>query len=267
MSDHHIDPHKVTKPIQLLAAWLVGLIVTNAIFLASAINLDKDGWKSGALVAAAIINVPVFLFALFILQTRFRAELQEDTYYSEYLSKKSATVVRVDKNAAQDTRLDALERQLLRLTTHFQIPSAVSPDSERKDYIDWSNWPIALNSLHPRFTEIREALRAAKIPLASIFDGHGELPKEWIVALSYHLPILHKAKLLEVILPFGFDGISFWEPVREAEENEDVYIGSYGNNAYARVTPELLDLVRTNIEPVDLEYYYDRHKRQGSAST
>ena len=75
MTDHHhIEPHKVTKPMQLLAAWLVGLIITNAIFLASAINFDKDSWERGALVVSAIVNVPIFLYALFILQTRFRAE-------------------------------------------------------------------------------------------------------------------------------------------------------------------------------------------------
>jgi hypothetical protein len=124
VTDHHIEPHKVTKPMQLLAAWLVGLIITNTLFLTSAIHFEKDSWESGALVVAAIINVPIFLFALFILQTRFRAELQEDSFYSEYLSKKKAAVIRVDSNSALDTRIDEIERQLVRLTPLPQPPSA-----------------------------------------------------------------------------------------------------------------------------------------------
>ena len=33
------------------------------------------------------MNVPLFLYLLFKLQTKFRAELQEDSYYSKYLDK------------------------------------------------------------------------------------------------------------------------------------------------------------------------------------
>lgn len=88
MKEQRIEPHKVTKPIQLLAAWMVGLVVTNSSFLIAAVQMADESWERGCLVIAAVANVPVFLFALFLLQTRFRAELQEDTYYSEYLSKK-----------------------------------------------------------------------------------------------------------------------------------------------------------------------------------
>jgi hypothetical protein len=245
--------------MQLLAAWLVGLIVTNAIFLGSAISLDKDSWERGALVISAIVNVPVFLFALFVLQTRFRAELQEDTFYSEYLSKKTATVVRIDKNASQDTKIDEIERQLVRLTTSLPLQTTANAN-ENTSQVDWSNWPIALNHLHPNFKAIREALKSAKIPLTSIFGGSDGPPIKWIVALSYQMPVLHKAQLLETVLPFGFDGIHLWDPQRDAEENEDAYIGSYGVSTYAQVSPELIDLVKTNIDAVDLDYYVKNHQ-------
>ncbi len=261
MTDKQIQPHRVTKPIQLLAAWLVGLIVTNTIFLAAATNLEIDSWERGALVVSSIVNVPLFLLALFVLQTRFRAELQEDTFYSEYLSKKTAAVVRIDKNASQDARIDILERQLSRLTESRTGSAPLGPDVNHSQ-IDWAEWPVALNILHPQFQAIRETLRAANIPLADIFGNkpNSVPPEKWIIALSHHLPFTHKARLLEVLLPYGFDGIQFWEPQREVEENEDVYIGSYGVGTYARVTPELLDLVRKKIDAIDLTHYYNKHK-------
>jgi hypothetical protein len=30
------------------------------------------------------VNVPVFIGALFLLQTKFRAQIQEDSYYAQY---------------------------------------------------------------------------------------------------------------------------------------------------------------------------------------
>ncbi|MDZ5635010.1 hypothetical protein [Janthinobacterium sp. GMG1] len=87
MTEHKISPDKVTKPIQLLAAWLVGLIVVNGSFLVAAQQISKPEWASAVLVVAAIANVPIFLFALFLLQTKFRPQMQEDSYYSQYLER------------------------------------------------------------------------------------------------------------------------------------------------------------------------------------
>lgn len=85
MTDPHITPEKVTKPIQLLAAWLVGLVVVNASFLAGAQQISNPSWASGLLVIATVVNVPVFIGALFLLQTKFRPQMQEDSYYAQYL--------------------------------------------------------------------------------------------------------------------------------------------------------------------------------------
>ena len=85
MSNHSISPERVTKPIQLLAAWLVGLFVTNGSFLLAAQHIDRPAWGSAMLLIAAVVNVPLFIGALFLLQTRFRPQMQEDSYYSRYL--------------------------------------------------------------------------------------------------------------------------------------------------------------------------------------
>mgnify|MGYP000928856110 CR=1 FL=1 len=264
MADQKIEPHKVTKPIQLLAAWLVGLVLTNTTFLVAAVQIGEGGWERGALIISAIVNVPLFLLALFLLQTRFRAELQEDTYYSEYLSKKTTAVVRVDKNSVQDAKIESLERDLARLTTHANnqlLTNTTDKSSISTETPDWSNWPVALNQLHPRFREIREELRAANIPLASIFGDIDEgPPSNWIISLSHQLPVTNIVHLLRSILPFGFDGIQFWNPQLEAHEFEDVYIGSYGNSSYANITDELTKLLETRVEAVDIKHYYEQHK-------
>jgi hypothetical protein len=88
MSSDNLKPEKITKPIQLLAAWLLGLIIINASFLTAASQIVNPEWASGTLVIATISNVPIFLISLFLLQTKFRPEMQEDTFYSKYLERK-----------------------------------------------------------------------------------------------------------------------------------------------------------------------------------
>lgn len=80
-----IVAEKVTKPIQLLAAWLAGLVLVNGTFLAAAKVISQPYWLPAVLVIAAVVNVFVFLACMFILQTKFRAQLQEDSYYSQFL--------------------------------------------------------------------------------------------------------------------------------------------------------------------------------------
>lgn len=58
------------KPIRLLAAWLVGLLTIDGIFLMAATSMDLHSWQSGALTVAAILNVPMFLAAYFQLHIR-----------------------------------------------------------------------------------------------------------------------------------------------------------------------------------------------------
>ncbi len=259
MNELKIEPQKVTKPIQLLAAWLVGLVLTNSTFLLSATQMAEGSWQKGALVISAIVNVPIFLIALFVLQTRFRAELQEDTYYSEYLSKKTSAAIRIDTDASQDAKLHDLEKRVANLTE--QASSVREPS--KSDAIDWFNWPVALNQKHPRFMEIRSALREAGIPLATIFGNQENIPKKWIVSLSYQLPFSHTVKILQTVLAYGFDGIQFWTPQQKAGEDEDVYIGSYGDGSYAQITDQLFALLKTEIEPVDLRFYYTQHMKPG----
>jgi hypothetical protein len=100
MPEQRINPEKVTKPIQLLAAWLVGLILVNASFLLGAQQITKPDWASSLLVIAAVLNVPVFIVALFLLQTKFRPQMQEDSYYAQYLQQERYQTVATQSNAS-----------------------------------------------------------------------------------------------------------------------------------------------------------------------
>jgi heme/copper-type cytochrome/quinol oxidase subunit 2 len=87
MKGSNIKPHYVTRPIQLLAAWLVGLVLINSSFLTAASIIKIPEWVPGVLVLSAVINVPLFLILIFFLQTKYRRELQEDTYYAQHMEK------------------------------------------------------------------------------------------------------------------------------------------------------------------------------------
>lgn len=160
-SKNRIDPSKINKPIQLLGAWLVGLILVNGSFLTTAISLDEPIWGRGLLVVASVINVPVFLFAIFLLQTKFRPEMQEDSYYHDYLLSKSG-----------DPK------------SKLKIPQAVTSkkEGEAKDIaekleIDWSSYQVLINPNLADHIRIKNNLAKLDIPLSGEFAQ--SLAAEW----------------------------------------------------------------------------------------
>ncbi len=87
MAEHKIEPDKIKSPIQLLAAWFVALVLVDGAFLTAAGVVASPTWLPAVLVIAAVLNVPVFLCCMFLLQTRFRPEMLSDLHYAEYLKR------------------------------------------------------------------------------------------------------------------------------------------------------------------------------------
>lgn len=117
--------HKITKPIQLLAAWLAGLAIVNASFLTAAGLVTTPAWLPALLAIAAVLNVPLFIASLFLLQTKFRPEMQEDTFYSKYLERKYSTT------SAPTEPVD-LEQQFTQLAEDIIAKvSATVPDKQQ----------------------------------------------------------------------------------------------------------------------------------------
>jgi DNA-binding transcriptional ArsR family regulator len=128
MSQNPIVPEKITKPIQLLGAWLAGLFAIDSCFLFAASRMEAESFESIALVCAAIANVPIFLVAVFLLQTRFRPELQEDSYYATYLSQKTNQPIPIEKDALRLE--DAVARIELLEPKPREIKSALENEAD-----------------------------------------------------------------------------------------------------------------------------------------
>ena len=164
MSNHKIAPEKVTRPIQLLAAWLTGLVIVNGAFLFSAIYISSPTWAAAVLVIAAVANVPLFLISIFLLQTKYRPEMQEDVYYSKYLEYKyvkqtvpsetpdvEAQIKKIAKNIldqlgpGQEQRREPIEKILIESQIEQLANRLSTPQSRSRAiselYLRPSHWP------------------------------------------------------------------------------------------------------------------------------
>jgi len=66
--------------------------------------VTTPSWIPALLAIAAVANVPLFIAGLFLLQTKFRPEMQEDSFYSKYLERKysSSSLVKAEKTSVVD---------------------------------------------------------------------------------------------------------------------------------------------------------------------
>ena len=91
MKTYKIEAHKITKPIQLMAVWFIALLLIDTSFLTAAAKISSPTWIAPILVISSICFVPLFLIGVFLMQTVFRRELQDDTFYSEWLKRQEET--------------------------------------------------------------------------------------------------------------------------------------------------------------------------------
>jgi len=159
-STNNIDPSKINKPIQLLGAWLVGLVLVNGSFLGAAISLESPVWARGLLIVASVINVPVFLFSIFLLQTKFRPEMQEDSYYHDYL---------VSKMGDPKAKLKIPK---------VKPEELVEAEELEERNIDWSGYKVMINPNLADYPKIKENLLSHNIPITGDF-AHS-ISTEWI---------------------------------------------------------------------------------------
>ncbi len=77
-----IPPHKITQPFQLLAAWMVGMILIVGELIYASLSTTRE-WQSITYTVSAIILTLIFIRVIFLLQTRFRPEMQDAQHYQE----------------------------------------------------------------------------------------------------------------------------------------------------------------------------------------
>lgn len=220
MNQSTIKPEKITKPIQLLGAWLAGLFSIDTCFLVAAANMSAGSWESKALTIAAIVNVPVFLIAVFLLQTRFRPELQEDSYYSSYLSSRTNQPLTVNKEEAQLSaimhRITELENKL----SSFQQPAQVAGNRLKE-------LTIGVNKHLVDGLEISDKLYARGITGTTLF-GSKEPPVGRNVSISQYLPKETVREVVKLARELGFNSYNLFDNYAE-ETVEDVLLGSYAS--------------------------------------
>lgn len=249
-----LDPNKVTKPIQLLAAWLLGLIIVNGSFLACAISLGADSWKSGFLIIASAINVPLFLGAIFLLQTRFRPEMQEDSYYSQYLDKKTNEIIKVKIDDPVSAKLSLIHSELIQIRQVEAINFSTNTNAETSSREKWLRWTIAVNVKLQNYKKIRATLKENHIPVEALFGDSDELkePNDKILSINRQVDFNSTIKLLKISLNLELDGYLYHDPIKEIDP-EDIYFGSYGDsNHIIPFTKELKELINDNPEIADL---------------
>ncbi|OCQ23399.1 hypothetical protein A7985_05520 [Pseudoalteromonas luteoviolacea] len=251
-----INTQKVTKPIQLLSAWLVGLIAINGSFLTAAANID--GWEKSLLVIAAVINVPIFLVAIFILQTKFRPELQEDSFYSKYLDSKSNRVVRVGK-------LDLIEKELEVIKTQV-INKPAQQVATAKQGFNWGR--ISINDNLSDFEEIKTYFKENNIPIYDIFGktkGVTDIPAGRYISIDHGVSFPVIVEILKLGIKFNMDGYAYYS-AQDEFSTDDVLIGSYSDHVDHKFFPineELKNLLEEKIELSELKWF----EKKGVVST
>ena len=222
MSEQTLKPERITKPIQLLAAWLAGLFSIDSAFLFAATRMEP-GWQAGALTVAAIVNVPLFLSAVFLLQTRFRPELQEDSYYSSYLSRKTNELIQVKKD---DTHVDELRQRIFELEA--KVLSPTQPGESNRSALAHLVFGVNKHLVDRRKIGARLAERG--IETFTTF-GSDEAPTRRTVAISKYLVPEVVQEVVRLARELGFTSYSFFDN-RAEDAEEEVLLGSYGAGGY-----------------------------------
>lgn len=255
MSEQKINPQQVTKPIQLLAAWLVGLILINCSFLGAANLISKPDWASGLLVIASVLNVPLFLVLIFFLQTKFRAELQEDTFYSKHLEKVTRETKSIPKQGDEflnhlrsyesrnDNKLAELSKSIESIVSTLsegniskidfevlfdKLNQAKNTLSEAEIFKYKRETKIALNDLVKDYKVIATNLVKSGYKISDTFGSTSaskKPPKFLTISFNENISKQALKDLYLVIKDFGFNRIDFDE--KGDHDEQDIYIGSY----------------------------------------
>jgi hypothetical protein len=219
MNEQSVKPEKITKPIQLLAAWLAGLFTIDSAFLFAATRMDSASWQSGALVIAAMVNVPLFLGAVFLLQTRFRPELQEDSYYSTYLSRRTNEPITLSK---ENVQIADMRQKVLELESRLLSATKVEGSNEHP----LTKLRIGINKHLTDKNRISAKLSELGV-LGFMSFGSDESPPHRSVAISEYLSPETVKDIVRFARELGFTHYTLFD--NKAEETaEDVLLGSYG---------------------------------------
>ena len=82
-----IPTEKITQPFQLLASWIVGMLILVWEFLHVCLSSQEQWLKISSLICGISLSI-IFIWAIFTLQTKYRAEMQDSEHYQQIWLKK-----------------------------------------------------------------------------------------------------------------------------------------------------------------------------------
>jgi hypothetical protein len=271
MENPKIQPDKITKPIQLLAVWFAGLVLLVGLLLAGAKTITEPIWLVPVLAISAILIIPIFLYFVFLLQTKYRPQMQEDTFYSKYLDSSTNKIVQVTEESKIGSNVSEIQNQIIQLTEANKnylkgiedlIKNSQSKESinieDVKKYIDLTNenynkvesnikktqFQISLNRLLPKFAECRLALIKNGFENISEFTGggNGKLEK-FLISAGLNVEPQFILEIVKILKPFGLELINIIDRGVEMEMSlNEIFVGSHAYNLNDRITLNVDDL-------------------------
>jgi len=278
-----IIPEKITKPIQLLAVWLSALIIIEAAYIAAALTTNDPIWLSTLFAISAIAFVPIFLIFVFLLQTRFRVEIQEDPYFLEYklnqmTGEKSANDIiqasvkeSFGKVSTEILNINAeTQRQIGKVFNYIEnsnkqllnddnftfmkenIKNTGNKIKKLQGFLEWSEMIIKVNSSLERYDDIIKVLKENSIAITGTFGRDQMLEKEEVFLLSFGrlVPFKYIMPLIKMLLPFGLQYIQCIRPIFGEQYDKGIYIGAFTYRDKYEVTELNEDLI-DKIEKID----------------
>lgn len=225
-----LEPHKITRPIQLLAAWLAGLVAVNGSFLFAAANISQPSLIPYMLTIAAIANVPMFLFAVYRLQTKYRPEIQEDHYYYKYI-----------ESLTGNTPVKPIPPALVTWTLARNSTTAGSEEGNQSKHraMLQHSWQatVAVNKFRSDLLEILAVLKDNRIPFSETFGSERmDAPPYFQIAVGYAVEVTEIKLIVLAFANYKEGRISIIAAHEEPNElSNTILVGSYGKPSGPRL--------------------------------
>lgn len=237
-----IEPHKISKPIQILGlffACLLPLVSTN--FIAAA-YLTQPQWLSPLLVITAIfLYVPLFSFLIYKLLTKHRTVLGDDKYFFDSITrtKKSEHEILflILENTCHEIEIiksniykimHKIDVQTPELHSNIDISNiTITHESEKLLNTAQNGVRISLNDKLPNYDDIKDCFESESIVVTDVFGSNSDPPTSpeiFSLVFGNHVPVSLLQKIIEILSNFNLETIIY---TPKTIYNKRVIVGSY----------------------------------------
>lgn len=285
MDKPNIQPEKITKPIQLLAVWFAGLVLLVGLLLTGAKTITEPLWLVPVLAISSIVIIPIFLYFVFLLQTKYRPQMQEDTFYSEYLDKTTNKPVNKAEISVSSNTLVELQNQVNLLTEKYKAQlssfedlleenkttNVSSPErihqlraiiqnttegiTKVEETIKKSTFTLQLNRLLPDFQKIRlELLKSGFENLSEFTGGSGKPPKTFLISAGRNVTPSFLVETIKTLRPLKLEKVSLIideDNVVIDMHADEIVVGSYAYENPERIIMNLDDTFIQTLEQIN----------------